>query len=159
VDEERWSPGRQGDIGEVSAMSWLAKHGATVFVPIGRSPNCDLIADFGNRVERVQVKTSIAWHNQRYVVALCTRGGNRSWNGVIKRLDSTRCDTLFVHVGDGRRWYIPAAALGGGSGIVLGGPKYGEYEIEPGEPLPQRLPPLDSAPLRRDSRAVKGDGL
>jgi PD-(D/E)XK endonuclease len=155
----RWTPIRQGDIGEMSAMSWLAGQGATVFIPVGHSPNCDLIAEFEDRVERVQVKTSISWHKQRYVVALCTRRGNRSWNGVVKRLDAPRCDKLFVHVGDGRRWYIPAAALGGGSGIVLGGPKYAEHEIEPGEPLPQRLPSLDSAPSWRDTRAVKGTAL
>jgi hypothetical protein len=130
-----------------------------VFVPVGHTPNCDPIAEFDNRVERVQVKSSIAWHKQRFIVALCTRGGNRSWNGVVKRLDATRCDSLFVHVGDGRRWHIPAAALGGGSGILFGGSKYAEYEIESGDPLPPRLPSLDSAPVRRDSRAVKGDGL
>ena len=62
---------------------------------------------------------------------------------MVKRLDATRCDQLFVHVGDGRRWFIPASTLGGGSAIVVGGPKYAEYEVEAGEPLPPRLPSLD----------------
>ena len=146
-------------MGEVSALSWLVGVGALVSVPLFHSPDYDLIADFDGRIERVQVKTSVAWHNHRFVVSICTRGGNRSWNGVIKRLDSSRCDRVFVHVGDGRRWFIPAAALGGSSGISLGGPKYAEYEIEPGEPLPPRFPTLDSAPPWRDSRAVKGDAL
>jgi hypothetical protein len=87
------------------------------------------------------VKTSTCWVKNRFVVALCTRGGNQSWNGIVKRLDASRCDRVFVHVGDGRRWYIPAIALGGGSGIVLGGPKYEEYEVESGEPLQARPPP------------------
>ena len=77
----------------------------------------------------------------------------------MKRLDATRCDHVFVHVGDGRRWFIPAFALGGGSGIALGGPKYAEYEVDAGEPLPARAPTLDSRPAWRDSRAVKGDAL
>jgi PD-(D/E)XK endonuclease len=140
---ECWNPRRQGDIGELSAINWLAGAGAVVSVPMFHSPDYDLVADFGDRPLRVQVKTSISWHKERFIVALCTRGGNRSWNGVVKRLDATRCDHLFVHVGDGRRWFIPAAALGGGSGIVLGGPKYAEYEVEPGEPLPPRLATLD----------------
>ncbi len=123
------------------------------------SPNYDLVADFGDRLVRVQVKTSVAWHKRRFVVALCTRGGNQSGNGVIKRLDATRCDRLFVHVGDGRRWYIPSGVLGGGSAICLGGPKYAEYEVEPGEPLLPRFPTLDSAPPWRGSRAVKGVAL
>jgi hypothetical protein len=123
------------------------------------SPDYDVIADFDGEIVRVQVKTSVAWHRGRFVVALCTRGGNQSWNRVIKRLDATRCDRVFVHVGDGRRWYIPASTLGCGSAICLGGPKYQEYEIEPGQPLQPRVPTLDSAPPWRDSRAVKGDAL
>ena len=140
---ERWTPRRQGDIGELSAINWLLGAGAVVCLPMFHSPDYDLIADFGDRPLRVQVKTSISWHRKRYIVALCTRGGNQSWNGVVKRLDATRCDQLFVHVGDGRRWFIPASVLGGGSAIVVGGPKYGDYEVEPGEPLPPRLPSLD----------------
>jgi hypothetical protein len=142
-------------MGELSAINWLIGAGAAVSVPMFHSPDYDLIADFGGRLARVQVKTSVAWHNRRFVVALCTRGGNQSWNRVIKRLDATRCDSLFVHVGDGRRWYIPVAALGGSSGIALGGPKYAEYEVEPGLPLQPRASTLDSAPPWRDSGAVK----
>jgi hypothetical protein len=154
-----WNPRRQGDLGEVSAITWLVRVGATVCVPLLHSPDYDLIAEFEGELLRVQVKTSVAWHNRRFVVALCTRGGNRSWNGIVKRLDATRCDRLFVHVGDGRRWFIPAAALGGGVAIAVGGPRYSEYEIEPGGPLEPRCPSIDSAPPWRDSRAVKGDAL
>ena len=121
-------------------MQWLVSAGACVFVPLVSSPDCDLIAEWGDRIHRVQVKTSTCFRNGRFVVALCTRGGNQSWNGIVKRLDATRCDRVFVHVGDGRRWYIPASVLRGGSGMVLGGPKYSEYEIEPGEPLQARPP-------------------
>ncbi len=133
-----WTPRRQGDAGELSAINWLFCAGARVYVPLFTDPDCDLVADFGDRVDRVQVKTSTCWEKNRFVVALCTRGGNQSWNGIVKRLDAKRCDTVFVHVGDGRRWYIPASALGGGTCIVLGGPKYAEYEVEPGEPLQAR---------------------
>jgi hypothetical protein len=136
-----WTPRRQGEAGELSAMTWLSQAGAPVAKPLFEASDYDLLADFGDHIDRVQVKTSTCWTKNRFVVALCTRGGNQSWNGVIKRLDATRCDRVFVHVGDGRRWYIPAAALGGGSGIVLGGPKYAEYEVEPGDPLQARPPP------------------
>jgi hypothetical protein len=54
----------------------------------------------------------------------------------VKRLDGSRIDFLFVHVADGRRWFIPAGEVGGGCSILLGGPKYATYEVEPGEPLP-----------------------
>jgi hypothetical protein len=159
MDEVKWNPRRQGDTGELSAILWLTKAGAIFSLPMFHSPDYDLVADFGGRLERVQVKTSVAWHKGRFVVALCTRGGNQSWNRVIKRLDEKRCDTLFVHVGDGRRWYIPVPVLEGSSAITLGGPKYSEYEIDAGEPLQPRASSLDSPPPWRDSRAVKGDAL
>ncbi len=107
----------------------------------------------------MQVKTSTYFRNGRWGITLCTRGGNRSWSGLVKRLDPARYDILFVVVGDGRRWLIPAVDVAGESGLNLGGPKYAEYEIERGEPLLAQVRTLDSAALRRDSRAVKGDGL
>ena len=119
---ERWTPRRQGDAGEMSAMYWLVSQGAAVFLPVGHSPHVDLIADFGDELVRVQVKTASVYRNRRWELALCTRGGNQSWNGLVKRLDRGRCDALFAHVADGRRWYIPTLALDGVSGILLGGP-------------------------------------
>lgn len=67
---------------------------------------------------------------------LHARGGNQSWNGLVKRFDPVRCDRLFVLVADGRRWFIPADSIDAGSGLCLGGPKYAEFEVESGGPLP-----------------------
>lgn len=79
----------------------------------------------------------------------------------MKRFSPQRCDYLFVHVGDGRRWFIPAHAVEGGTGLLLGGPKYEAYEVEPGRPLnalaERRIATL--ADPWRDSGAVKRDGL
>jgi hypothetical protein len=121
-------------------MQWLVAAGAIVSLPLFANPDYDLVADWGRELVRVQVKTSTCWRNGRYEVTLATRGGNQSWSGIVKLLDSSRCDALFVHVGDGRRWYIHAGAVGGGSGVLLGGPKYAEFEVEPGAPLPAREP-------------------
>ena len=131
----RLSPRLQGDIGEWSAIGWLIHQGAKVFLPLGHSPDVDLIADFGDRVARVQVKTSTVCRVKRWDVALATRGGNQSWSGVAKLFRPGQCDFLFVYVGDGRRWFIPSSAVEGGSGIRLGGPKYEDYEIESDVPL------------------------
>lgn len=136
VLEQEWTPRRQGDEGELSAMEWLTRAGALVSKPLFECSDYDLVADFfDGRLLRVQVKTSGQFRKGRFEVAICTRGGNQSWSGLVKRLDATRCDALFVHVGDGRRWFIPAAELGGTSGIRLGGPKYAAFEVEPGVPL------------------------
>ena len=118
-------------------MLGLAWQGAAVFVPVGNCRHYDLIADFdGGPPLRVQVKTTAYFVRQRWAVAVCTRGGNQSWNGLVKRLDPERYDYLFVHVGDGRRWFIPSSVVEGGTSICLGGPKYSEFEVQPGDPLP-----------------------
>jgi PD-(D/E)XK endonuclease len=122
----------QGDIGEMSAMHWLAGVGASVAIPVGHSPDWDLIADLDGQLLRVQVKTSTYFRNRRWEVMVCTRGGNQSWNRLVKLLDRSRCDYVFVLVGDGRRWFIPSKSLGGHSGIRLGGPKYAEFEVDRG---------------------------
>jgi Holliday junction resolvase-like predicted endonuclease len=128
---------QQGDIGEASAIAWLAQQGALIFTPLFRSPDYDLLAEMAGRVVRIEVKTSIALTPVgNWSVAVCTRGGNQSWNKIAKRWDRNRCDFLFVHVGDGRRWFIPAARVEGETSIVVGGRKYAEFEIEPGPPLP-----------------------
>jgi hypothetical protein len=132
----RISPRQQGDFGEQSAIDWLRWHGYAVYLPLGHSPHCDLIAEEGDKLLRVQVKTSTVFRKQRWDVTVCTRGGNRSWSGLVKHLDPSRIDYLFVLVADGRRWFVPSNAIGGGSSVRLGGPKYAAFEVEPGRPLP-----------------------
>jgi PD-(D/E)XK nuclease superfamily protein len=125
----------QGDLGELSAMEWLASVGASIYIPVGHSPDVDVLADLDGRLLRVQVKTSRSFRNSRWAIRVCTRGGNQSWNGVTKQMDPSRCDYLFVLVGDGRRWFIPSDRVEGGHAILLGGPKYAEFEVERGRPL------------------------
>jgi hypothetical protein len=86
----------------------------------------------------VQVKTSTRHPNDRWEVMVCTRGDNQSWNGIVSLFSASRCDWLFVLVADGRRWFVPARAVEGGTSLNLGGPKYAEFEVEPGRPLPSR---------------------
>ncbi|HEY8581441.1 MAG TPA: group I intron-associated PD-(D/E)XK endonuclease [Capillimicrobium sp.] len=130
---------RQGDIGEASALEWLVGQGWRVYLPWGHSENCDLVADMDGRLAGVQVKTTTCRQGSRWKVTLATRGGNQSWSGLVKRFSPDRCDWLFVHAGDGRRWFMPSTAVEGGSAIVLGGPKYEEFEVDAGRPLPGAL--------------------
>jgi hypothetical protein len=141
-------PRQQGDVGELSAIVWLAGQGFPVFKPLFHSPNYDLVADLGPRLVRVEVKTTTRFVKGRWEVTVCTRGGNQSWNGLTKRLDPEKCDYLFVLVRDGRRWFIPSTHFGGGRGLRLGGPKYEQFEVEQGDPIRDGRvadPPLQSA--------------
>ena len=141
-------PREQGDFGERAALHWLTGRGAHVSIPFGHSPAYDLIADLGGELSRVQVKTSTCRYKDRWAVTVCTRGGNQSWSGLVKRLAPADFDHLFVIVGDGRQWFIPADRVEGGTAIHLGGPKYAGFEVEPGDPIPEtrdRGPSLQSS--------------
>src|SRR5205085_999630 len=84
-------------------------------------------------VGRAEVKTTCSRTPfNHWEARLCTRGGNQSWSGTTKHFDPRRCDFVFVHAGDGRRWFIPTVAIEATSAIVLGGPKYSEFEVERG---------------------------
>jgi hypothetical protein len=133
-----------------------------VLVPVLYTPrDFDFIVDWedGSPPQRIQVKTSTQFRDRRWDVAVCTRGGNRSWSGLVKRLDPSKYESLFVVVADGRKWMIPSNRVDGGNVIRLGGPKYAEWELEPGPPLAIPGRSLDSTGPWRGSRAVKGDGL
>lgn len=116
-------------MGEASAINALANLGALVSVPLFHSPDYDLLADFGDRPLRVQVKTSTRSKGAGFAVQVATSGGNQSWTGLVKRFDPARCDLLFVLVADGRRWLIPAAEVQGTRTIVVGCSPYGEFEL------------------------------
>ena len=150
---------RQGDLGEASAIEWLTRQGATVSAPLGHSPDYDLIAEFDGRLIRVQVKTSTFRATtpngyERWSVGVATNGGNQSWTGTTKRFDPGKVDALYVLVGDGRRWMIPASAVEGHNALALAGPKYSEFEIEPGPPLSPLVYGSSGAPL--ESTAPQG---
>ena len=88
----------------------------------------------------MQVKTSTCLEatlrrQQRWAVSISTSGGNQSWSGLTKRFDPAKADALFVLVGDGRRWLIPASVVEGtmACGWVAG--SYSEFEIEQGAPI------------------------
>lgn len=126
-------PREQGDLGEIAAIHWLAVQGARVWIPLSHSPDFDLIAETDGKLLRVQVKTSTQRAgDHRCPVAVCTRGGNRSWSGITRHLDPARFDYLFVLVADGRRWFIPAGEVGAGTALTVGGPKYRAFEVDDG---------------------------
>jgi hypothetical protein len=81
-------------------MDWLASKGAHIYVPVGHSPDVDLVAGIDGVLLRVEVKTSAHRRSNRWSVVISTRGGNQSWTGLVKYFDRYRCDYLFVHVGD-----------------------------------------------------------
>jgi hypothetical protein len=132
------TPRQQGNLGEYSAVEWFMSKEMGPCVPIGHTSDYDLMAEVDGKAARIQVKTSGCFRNDRWELTVCTRGGNRSWGGMAKHLDPARFEYLFVLVADGRRWLIPSTALGGKTGLLVGGPKYAAFEIESGRPFQDR---------------------
>jgi hypothetical protein len=158
------TPREQGNLGEYSAVEWFMSKGIPVAIPIGHTADYDLMADIDGRAARVQVKTTGRFCKGRWDLAVCTKGGNQSWNRVAKYLDPSRCDYLFALVGDGRRWLIPSSELGGRTAIRLGGPRYATYEVERGRPFLDRrcrnpASTIRARHARRDTQAVNGTAL
>jgi Holliday junction resolvase-like predicted endonuclease len=67
-------PRRQGDLGEAAAIECLTRMGASVFIPLFHSPDCDLIAEYGGGLVRIQVKTCSRRHGRNWSATICTRG-------------------------------------------------------------------------------------
>jgi bifunctional DNA-binding transcriptional regulator/antitoxin component of YhaV-PrlF toxin-antitoxin module len=159
MNRQGLKPRQQGDLGEAAAIAWLMKAGAGVSVPLFHSPDYDLIAEIEARLLRVQVKTCRRRRGGRYQIQLSTSGGNQSWNRVTKLFDSWRCDALFVLVADGRRWFIPSRAVDGRRGILLGGAKYSEFEVDPEAAVAFAFgPALESVGSTRGSAGVGEPG-
>ncbi len=59
-------------------MCWLAEQGDALYLPLGDSPNVDLIAERDDGLLRIQVKTTTFFRDGRWHTAICTRGGNQS---------------------------------------------------------------------------------
>jgi PD-(D/E)XK nuclease superfamily protein len=137
------TPRRQGDLGEFSAIEWLGLQGRPVYVPIGHSPDCDLVTVIDGKFVGVEVKTSTVVRDGRFAVNLRTFGGNRSWNGVVKRFSPQRCDWLFVLVADGRCWFIPAEAV--------------HDEPASSRSVARNTPPTRSSVVARSSRSPRCD--
>ena len=124
---------RQGDLGEVSALDWLMRLGVFTWIGAGicRAPLRG--RSWANaRQERKTCASRRRGPNGggSYQVQLATRGGNQSWGGTSKLFDTSRCDYVFVAVGDGRRLFIPAVQIVAKHGIVVGGAAWRHFEVE-----------------------------
>lgn len=120
---------QQGATGVGEAIAHFSALGYSVSIPLGDCQRYDLVVDDGDRLYRVECKTSrFLLKSGGWEVGLATKGGNQSWNGVAKKLSSEDCDLVFILTGDGQRYILPIEELDGRSKITVGN-KYLEYKI------------------------------
>lgn len=116
----------QGNAGLGAAIAHFTSLGYVVAVPLTDSQPYDLVIDDGS-LKRVQVKTTSSLRNDRFVVELRVKGGNRSGVGKIKKFSANDAEWLFVLTSSGLRYLIPSHAIGGTT-ISLG-PTYSKYIV------------------------------
>lgn len=112
---------QQGNIGVAAAIAYYTNLGHTVSLPLGDSARYDLIVYSNHRLLRIQCKTTrYRTATGNYQAQLSTQGGNRSWNGIIKRLSKDDCDILFVYCMNGACYVFPPEVFDGRRTITLG---------------------------------------
>lgn len=118
----------QGLIGVGDAIHWFIVNGYCVSIPVNDSQPYDLVVDGGERLERVQVKTTTCRSPAgRFIVQLETRGGNQSFNSG-KKFDPAAADLLYVLTDDSERYVIPTKAIAARSGLTLG-PRLHDFRV------------------------------
>lgn len=117
---------QQGDIGATKAIAFYTEQGYIVSVPLTTCSRYDLIADNGEQMLRVQVKSTNQYSKEGTpIVTLSTQGGNRSWAGTIKKINSKEVDEVFVYCLNGSAWRFPVSVCADKRSLTLG------YKQEP----------------------------
>lgn len=125
----RANPREQGLLGLTDAIAFFGARGWSVSLPLIDSQPYDLVVDDGERLHRVQVKTTTYRRRTgRFVVALATSGGNQSFH-TKKRFESSSCDLLYVLTDERSRYVIPTHAITAASELTLGA-KVARYRVD-----------------------------
>lgn len=116
----RANPREQGLLGLTDAIAHFGARGWCVSLPLIDSQPYDLIVDDGERLRRVQVKTTTRLDPRgQFEVQLSTRGGNRSFH-TSKPFDHQACELLYVLADGWQRWLIPTSAFRARTSLTLG---------------------------------------
>ncbi len=116
----RANPREQGLLGLTDAIRWFGSQGWSISMPLIDSQPYDLVVDDGQKLHRVQVKTTT--YRTRYgiyVVSLKTNGGNQSFH-TTKPFDHRACDLLYVLTDARTRYLIPTAAFAATTTLSMG---------------------------------------
>ncbi|HEX2906540.1 MAG TPA: group I intron-associated PD-(D/E)XK endonuclease [Phototrophicaceae bacterium] len=122
---------RQGDVGVAIAIAWFAQNGYPPLKPLTENLPYDLGVDMGDKICRVQVRTT--YHKNKagnYEVHLRVLGGNRSGTGLTTYFDPAKVEYLFVVTEIGEKYLIPSTDIMCKSTITLCDEKYAQYRVE-----------------------------
>jgi len=109
----------QGDTAEAVAALYYMNLGYVVSKPQNHSPYYDLLVDTGECILRVECKSSRYARRGGFEVQVCTSGGNRSWNGLVKTISASKTDVVFILTADGNYYEFPPHKLDGSTKILV----------------------------------------
>lgn len=120
---------KQGDVGLGSAISYFTSLGWTVLIPLTDSQDYDLVVDDGNKLSKIQVKTTYCKApSGSFICNLRLMGGNRKENIIAKRASEIKYDILFILTNDGGKYIIPKRDISDKNTVTLG-VDYNKYKI------------------------------
>jgi len=124
----RRNPRRQGEIGLGAAIAWFSANGWLVSIPLCDNQPYDLVVDDGERLAKVQVKTTTRRApGGNFMVQLETAGGNQSFS-TRKAFDNTAVDLVFILTDERTQYLIPSAAIKPRRAITMC-PKYEHFRV------------------------------
>lgn len=109
----------QGNVGLGKAIEYFTSHQITVSLPLNDIQKYDLIADFNDGLQRVQVKTSRYKAKSGYYSVNLKNSGGSSGKSVIRPFDNKLCDYVFVYSADNRCYLIPSNTILAKTAITL----------------------------------------
>lgn len=87
---------RIGNIGEVKTLSKLVELMVPVYIPFGDNEKTDLVAEWGNKLVKIQCKTSEKVVDGKIVFHLTSSTVHRT-GGVVHKYNSTEIDFFSVY--------------------------------------------------------------
>lgn len=86
---------RYGNIGEAVAIGSFVKKGIPVYLPFGDNERADLIAEFGGKLNKIQVKTSVKTDNGTVSFSVVSSTKHRK-NGCKHKYTKDEVDYFFL---------------------------------------------------------------
>lgn len=85
-----------GDIGEVATIYSFVRLGVPVYIPFGDNDRSDLVAEFGGKLNRIQIKTSSATEDG-YIRFNLLNSTSKDGSPVLRKYDPNDIDYFALH--------------------------------------------------------------
>ena len=99
---------RIGNIGEAKVLAKFVEMGIPVYIPFGDDEKADLIAEFNDKLNKIQVKTSIKSKNGCSIFDLTSSTAHRT-NGGRRKYSNSEIDYFALYSLDRDKIYLMKA--------------------------------------------------